>query len=133
MTNEVRGSYPKSLSEEDTKQLKNFVSLFASLVERGIRIPQDFDTVRLIEKGNDDPMAFYSDSTKETPLGVVISEIADMIEEKGTGETSIDNPINELSGAKGDGKISPKKLADLAVKARATRNKLSNDTINFPA
>lgn len=62
-----------------------------------------------------------------------MAEIADMIEKKGSGETSVDNPINELSGASDKEKIGVRELTDLALKARATGNKLSADTISFPA
>lgn len=128
---------PKNLSEEQTKQLKNFVSFFASAVERGIRIPSEFrDAVTLAGKGDSYPPV----SELVVPLGVAIDEIAAMVEEKGTGETSVDNPINELSGANGKEKIGVRELADLSVKAYSTRTqrkpfwrKLSDDTINFPA
>lgn len=129
---------PKDLSEEKTKQLKNFISFFASVVERGIRIPSEFARVgvTLSDKGDSYPPT----SQLVVPLEVAIDEIATMVEEKGTGETSVDNPINELSGANGKEKIGVRELADLAAKAYSTktnrppfRRKLSDDTINFPA
>ena len=125
------GEYsPKDLSETETKQLKNFISFFASIVERGIRVPSEFrDGVTLSDKGDSYPPT----SEHIVSLGVAIDEIASMVEEKGTGETNIDNPINELSGAKGKEKIGVRELADLAVKAQSTNHKLSADTINFPA
>ena len=135
IANEARatsyGEYsPKDLSETTTKQLKNFVSLFASIVERGIRIPSEFrDGVTLSDKGDSYPPV----SELVVPLGVAVDEVAAMVEEKGTGETSVDNPINELSGANGKEKIGTRELADLAVKAHSSGHKLSADTINFPA
>lgn len=127
----------KKLSEEKTKQLKNFISFFASVVERGIRVPSEFrNAVTLSEKGDSYPPV----SELAVPLGVAIDEVAAMVEEKGVGETSVDNPINVLSGARGKDKIGVRELADLAVKAYSTKtkrgpygHKLSDDVINFPA
>ena len=125
------GEYnPKNLSEATTQQLKNFISFFASAVERGVRFPSQFrNGVTLSDKGSSYPPV----SELVVPLGVAIDEIANMVEEKGTGETSVDNPINELSGANGKEKIGVRELADLAIKAQLAGHKLSADTINFPA
>ena len=118
--------HPKNINNVTRRELMNFISVFASLVERGINIPKDFDNVALYDKGS-------SFSRSELPLGVAMVDIAQMVDEKGFGEANVDNPINELSGANGEEKINVRRLTDLALKARMTDNKLSADTINFPA